>query len=102
MTLNLDKLTANGVARLLGISRRQVQNLAEGGMIPKHGQFNTAHYVWDEVRDAYLRHKLAQIRPKRVIADATGIAEADELNCSQSQSRTSLSSLRMNVSHSTL
>jgi len=50
------------VARLFGISRRQVQNLAEDGVIPKQGQFNTAHYVWDEVRDAYLRHKLAQIK----------------------------------------
>ena len=77
MTLNLDKLTANGVAQLLEISRRQVQNLAEGGVIPKHGQFNTAHYVWNEVRDAYLRHKLAQIKPKRATADVTGMAEAE-------------------------
>ena len=99
MILNLDRLTANGVARLLGISRRQVQNLAEGGVIPKHGQFNTAHYVWDEIRDAYLGHKLAQIKPKRAAVDATGMAEAElrKLNAEATLAELKVAKMRSEV-----
>jgi len=99
MTLNLDKLTANGVARLFGISRRQVQNLAEDGVIPKQGQFNTAHYVWDEVRDAYLRHKLTQVKPKRTTADVTGMAGAElrKLNAEATLAELKAAKLRSEV-----
>jgi phage terminase Nu1 subunit (DNA packaging protein) len=75
--MNIKKLTAAEAAALLGISARQLNNLVNAQVLPRHGHHKTARYVWDEIREAYISYKIDQALPKHVSQDATSLAEAD-------------------------
>lgn len=58
-----DKLPPASAADRLGITKRQLLNLAERGM-PKHGHGKDVYYAWPEIRDWYLTYRLDIAHPK--------------------------------------
>jgi phage terminase Nu1 subunit (DNA packaging protein) len=75
--VELDNLTEGQLARLLGVSTRQVRNLADAGIVKKQGQYNTARYAGPASIKAYLEHKIAQATPSSAKEASKNINEAD-------------------------
>jgi phage terminase Nu1 subunit (DNA packaging protein) len=60
---SFEALDARDTAELLGITKRQLQNLVELGL-PKEGHGKGSYYIWSKARDWYIAYKIAQSKPK--------------------------------------
>lgn len=82
--MNLNRLTVVEAHTLLGIGRRQLDNLVKANKLPRHGGARKPFYVWSELRDAYLEHRISLLKLPKANAngdngrqDSTTIEQAE-------------------------
>lgn len=73
MNANLERLTKSQLARLLSLSRRQVDNLCASGVLEKHGIPGKTFFIWRETFESYLRHKTKPTNGNAVAYDAVEV-----------------------------
>jgi phage terminase Nu1 subunit (DNA packaging protein) len=63
--MNLNRLTVVEAHSLLGIGRRQLDNLVKANTLPRHGRGRKPFFIWSEMRDAYLAYRISLVKPAK-------------------------------------